>query len=144
MRLKTVSSDLAQYFFEEQKTGKIDLQVLFEQTFWTCFDALDESMRSELVRMSGMDGLMEHRIPTGEHLESIRDDLDTQYMAAEDAGNRELSERKFRLARMVAAMVLNEYAQVGVEWSEAAYEALMSTQDPHKYAGQSLKAYKGA
>lgn len=142
MRLISLNRKLADKFVDENQT--IGAQTLFAEIFLVCFDTHEDNAKQELSDLIGSEDLKERKLPGPPLSETMHSEFDDLYLDAQEDGNQDLSEKYFKMARILAAIELNKNAVSSTDFSEAAYEALMSTDDPQKYAGEMLQAIEEA
>lgn len=128
MRLKTLNSSLATQF----ETVKEGAAAKFESVFWFCFDKLDPITLNEIGRSAELDCLLRRQLPSVTGRTDLVDAFDERYFDAEDDGDDEKAGLYFKLARIAAALVMSADSNSNEEYAEAAYEALMSGDDPKK------------
>ncbi len=132
MRLKTLNSSLATQFetTEEQAAAK------FENVFWFCFDKLDPLTLDEIDRTAELTCLLQRQLPKIAGRTDLVDAFDERYFDAEDDGDEKKAGLNFRLARIAAALVMWAGSNSSEEYAEAAYEVVMSSDEPEKTAIQ--------
>jgi hypothetical protein len=132
MRLKTLNSSLAAQFetLVEQAAAN------FENVFWFCFDKLDPLTLEEIGKSSELACLLERQLPKIANRTDLVDAFDERYFDAEDDGDDEKAGLYFKMARIAAALVMRAGSNSSDEYAEAAYEAVMSSDDPEKTAIQ--------
>ncbi|WP_424942034.1 hypothetical protein [Aliiroseovarius crassostreae] len=135
MRLKTLNSSLAAQF----ETVRGGAAAKFESVFWFCFDKLDPLTLDEIGKSAELDCLLRRQLPNVAGRADLVDALDECYFDAEDDGDDEKAGLYFKLARIAAALVMWANSKSNEEYAEAAYEALMSGDDPEKTAKQYIE-----
>jgi hypothetical protein len=131
MRLSTLNQQLAKAF-----SSTFDAASLFQQVFWKSYETFDVDMKRELEGNKKLAILAEHQIPTSSDLASMSEGFDELYFDLEDEGDLVASGRCFQKARITAAMAQAAKASNNVEFSEAAYEALMATDNPQALSAE--------
>lgn len=76
-------------------------------------------------------------MPEGFDFAEISRWLDEKYFDAEDEGRDTDAAAFFALARLISALSFADSAVVPADYSEAAYEAIMSLPDPQAFVFQS-------
>ncbi len=133
MRLKTVNPKIDVLF-----VNAVSAKYEFERLFWSCFGELDEMSQAELKKFRDLACLLENRLPDLQGKGDLVESLDNYYFDAEDAGNDQLASSFFKLARITAAVVKASSAVTAEEFADAAYEAIMSVDDPEIYSEKYL------
>ena len=125
MRLSTLNQKLADAF-----VNAADPNALFQQVFWKSYETFGAEMKQELKANVNLAALIKHQIPSSEELTVVSEGFDERYFDLEEEGDLEASGWYFRKARITAAMAQAACASSNLEFAEAAYEALMATDDP--------------
>lgn len=131
MRLRTLNPNLANAFDQADDAGA----VLFDQVFWYSIDLLDEGSKALVDAQPQLSDLRQRNFPDLADYKDLPDQLDEIYFDAEDDGDDDKARTHFKIARVAAAIL----ARAEESYSEAAYEVLMSCDDPEKAAQDSLK-----
>ncbi len=125
MRLETLSKELVQYMSSSANPQKI-----VENLFWKCIDQIDNDIFDLIGDDDITTQIKKHIIPTSNNFITLVEDLDQKYFEAEDNKLIDLSFQYFRLARLMASLDYLQKPDDSSNLYEAAYEALMSIQDP--------------
>lgn len=131
MRLSTLNQTLADAF---ANTPNAD--ALFQRVFWKTYESFDMKMKQELEAEAELACLAERQIPSSDKLATKSESFDEHYFDLEDKGHLEASGRYFQKARITAAMAQASRSSSNLDFAEAAYEALMATDDPHSVSVQ--------
>lgn len=132
MRLSTLNAELDKQF-KESKDLKAS-RIIFENIFNKCLENIDVNIfmliENDVVRRELISGF----IPRGYNFKLMGDEFDNKYFDCEDAGNFIDSSKYFSLARIMFSLYMYESANTNEDYSEAAYEIVMSQSSPRDFS----------
>ncbi len=134
MRLSSINPKLEDLFVNPRK-----VEQNFSSVFWYCFSKLPEKSFSEIKKYTELNPLLLNQMPNLHGRRDIVDKIDNDYFEKEDVGEFEAATILFKIARIAASVVIQSSAIVPADFSEAAYESIMSTDDPKFTAREILE-----
>lgn len=137
MRLSTLNFDLSNRLINAADLENANN--LYEKVFWHSYGTLEETIRKELESENVLSCLARREIPSLGEIGNLSESFDEKYFGLEDEGKYDVSRSFFKKARLTAALALSCKANSRLEYAEAAYEALMATDDPNSEVNTILK-----